>query len=251
MDIQYWSDLHLEFASNRDYLAANALTPSADLLLLAGDIIPFQRMKEAMGFFDFVSDSFEQVYWVPGNHEYYRSDINHRTGEISERIRSNVSLVNNVSVEHKGVRLVFSTLWTRISPEKESVITRGMADFHLITDKDKKLSASRYNGLHEKARDFLLRELQIKRPRTIVVSHHVPTFYNYPEKYAESDLNQGFAVELYDLVADSNADFWISGHTHEVVSDFTIGSTVLTSNQLGYVDYNEHLNFRPGKVLTL
>jgi hypothetical protein len=64
-------------------------------------------MKEAMGFFDFVSDSFEQVYWVPGNHEYYRSDINHRTGEISERIRSNVSLVNNVSVEHKGVRLVF------------------------------------------------------------------------------------------------------------------------------------------------
>lgn len=208
-------------------------------------------MREAIGFFDFVSDSFEQVYWVPGNHEYYGSDINHRTGEMSEQIKPNVSLVNNVSAEYKGLHLVFTTLWSRISPEKEPVITMGMADFHLITDKDKKLSAARYNGLHEQARHFLLREFQIKHLRTIVVSHHLPTFYNYPEKYADSDLNQGFAVELYDMVADSNADYWISGHTHEVVPDFMIGSTVLTSNQLGYVDYNEHVNFRSGRVLTL
>ena len=46
------------------------------------------------------------------------SDISDRAGSFSEKIRENLFLVNNVSVIHENVKLIFSTLWTNISPGK-------------------------------------------------------------------------------------------------------------------------------------
>jgi hypothetical protein len=74
---------------------------------------------------------------------------------------------------------------------------------------------------------------------------------NYPEKYRYSELNTAFATELFGLIEPSNADYWIFGHNHEVVPDFKIGKTMLTTNQLGYVEYREHLNFIDYRTLVL
>ncbi len=250
MEIQYCSDLHLEFPQNREYLKKNPVKPVGEILLLAGDIVPFSGLDAESGFFDFLSDHFEQTYWVPGNHEYYRSEISARSGKIHEKIRANVSLVNNTVLRYKGWRLIFSTLWSRISPEKEEIIRRSMADFRLIRNHGKKLTIDDYNQLHAQCLEFLSRELSNGQGQnTIVVSHHVPTFFNYPAKYRESDLNQGFAVELFDLIELSRVNYWIFGHTHEVVGDFMIGNTILTTNQLGYVEYSEHINFRRDKTI--
>lgn len=79
--------------------------------MLAGDIIPFVEIEKENDFFNFLSDSFGHTYWIPGNHEYYRSDIAERTRTFHEKIRSNVSLLNNIAIEHKEVRFLFSTLW--------------------------------------------------------------------------------------------------------------------------------------------
>jgi len=111
MNIQYCSDLHLEFPLNRTFLNANPIKPEGDILLMAGDIIPFARIEEAGDFFNFLSDSFEHIYWVPGNHEYYGWDIGTRTGSFQEKIRSNVSLVNNAVIERDGVRKSISTAY--------------------------------------------------------------------------------------------------------------------------------------------
>jgi predicted phosphohydrolase len=245
MKIQYCSDLHLEFPHNKKYLKANPLKPEGEILLLAGDIIPFAEIKKENDFFNFVSDSFEHTYWIPGNHEYYRSDIAERTGTFHEKIRSNVSLLNNTAIEYTGVRLLFSTLWSKTNPALEFVILKSMADFRLIKNNGKKITVDDYDQLHEDCRIFLGNELSnVTSQKTIVVTHHLPTFFNYPEKYRYSELNTAFATELFDLIEPSNVDYWIFGHSHEVVSDFKIAKTTLTTNQLGYVEYGEHLHFR-------
>jgi len=57
--------------------------------------------------------SFAQTYWLPGNHEYYHFDISKKSVSLNEKIRENVSLVNNITLQHGGARLIFSTLWSK------------------------------------------------------------------------------------------------------------------------------------------
>ena len=75
MTIQYASDLHLEFPENEAELWNNNLKPCADILILAGDIVPFKKIDEQAWFFDYVSANFKTTCWVPGNHEYYHYDL--------------------------------------------------------------------------------------------------------------------------------------------------------------------------------
>ena len=44
-------------------------------------------------------------------------------------------------------------------------------------------------------------------------------------------------------------DSYRDGHSHEMVLDFKIGKTTVTTNQLGYVEYVEHLKFQPNAII--
>lgn len=252
MKIQYASDLHLEFPKNKDFLKSNPLKPAGEVLILAGDIVPFAAMDKHNDFFDYVSDNFRKTWWIPGNHEYYRSDANQRSGTISENIRSNIQLVNNLTVMQGNIRFIFTTLWSKISPGYRWEIEKGMSDFHQIKFNGSRFTSDHFNQLHEESLNFLQTELTEKSyGKTVVVSHHAPTFYNYPDKFRGDALNDAFAVELFDLIDGCGADCWIYGHLHFVVPDYFIGTTRLTSNQLGYVELGEHKLFRTDKIIKL
>jgi predicted phosphohydrolase len=244
MKIQYASDLHIEFPENKGFLKANPIKPIGDILILAGDIVPFAVLDKHKDFFNYVSDHFETTYWIPGNHEYYYSDVANKSGTLNEKIRSNVLLVNNTTVVNENITFILSTLWSKIRPAYQWQIERGMSDFHVIKYDGHRFSAEKFNQLHNESLKFVEQELnKEKSGKTIVATHHVPTLLNYPEKYKGDVLNDAFAVELFDLIETKGPDYWIYGHTHNNTNDFKIGKTQLLTNQLGYVMHNEQYSF--------
>ena len=250
MKIQYCSDLHLEFPENERFLKKEPLPVIGDVLILAGDIVPFAVMDKHKDFFNIVSDNFKYTYWIPGNHEYYRYDIKEKYGSLNEKIRSNVFLVNNISLVHENVKFIFSTLWSKIRPAYQWQIERGMSDFHVIKYDGHRFSAERFNQLHYDSLKFIEQELNKEKSRkTVVATHHVPTLLNYPEKYKGDVLNDAFAVELFDLIETKGSDYWVYGHTHNNTADFKIGKTQLLTNQLGYVMHNEQYGFINDKII--
>ncbi|MBK9981963.1 MAG: metallophosphoesterase [Saprospiraceae bacterium] len=252
MKIQYASDLHLEFSDNKEFLLDHPLEPLGDVLILAGDIVPFKELDKHQDFFSYISDHFHTTWWIPGNHEYYHSDISTRSGFMHEAILPNVYLVNNFSTTYQELRFIFSTLWSLIRPEHQWQIWQGLNDFKCISNGKNKLSVDDFNHMHQNCLEFITNELN--RPfdgKSIVTTHHVPTFFNYPEKYRGDKLNEGFAVELYDLILQAGPDYWLFGHHHQNMDEFRIGNTQLMTNQVGYVQYNEHKGFQTNKFITI
>lgn len=250
MKIQYASDLHLEFPENKEFLKRNPLSPEGDVLLLAGDIVPFEVMNKHADFFNYISDNFATTYWIPGNHEYYYSDIFERSGSVNEKIRSNVFPVNNTTAILDNIKFIFSTLWSEISTSNKLLIQQRISDFHVIKYKNKRFLPDHFNELHSESLKFLKSEIDTTfSGKIVIVTHHVPVLLNYPERYKSDVLNEAFVVDLSDLIDKNKIDYWIYGHHHYNTPDFVIGNTKLCTNQLGYVRYNEDEGFRKGKTI--
>jgi hypothetical protein len=57
--------------------------------------------------------------------------------------------------------------------------------------------------------------------------------------------------ELFDLIEPSGISYWVYGHHHTNTPAFLIGNTELITNQLGYVQRNEHGLFETDRVIEL
>ena len=131
MKLQIVSDLHMEF---RD--PPNIINAGADVLLLAGDICLVDHLyknpntyalpsrgvyaKDATryrDFFNHVSQEFDSVYYVLGNHEYYQG----RWNNTVERLRSelepwpNIVLMDNTWINIGDTRIIGTSLWTDLN----------------------------------------------------------------------------------------------------------------------------------------
>ena len=143
-------------------------------------------------------------------------------------------------------------MWSYISPQNECNVQQSVSDFSLIKNKGKNFTPHDFNELHKTDLAFLKTALAAGTGKQkIVVTHHVPTLKHYPEQYKNSNINEAFAVELYDFIFNTNAAYWIYGHHHCNTPAFKIGNTTMLTNQLGYVMQNEHQLFNPAAIIEI
>ena len=250
MRIQICSDLHLEFEHNRDWLYQNPLDPKGDILIIAGDTYHLGKDFADLDFIKKVSNEFQFVYLIPGNHEYYRGyDISTAFGSTHEKILDNVFLVNNQVVEIEKVKFIFSTMWSKIQ-NNALAIMNGMNDFRLIKFEGQKFNANQFNLLHEKAFEFITEAVK-GAGKKVVVTHHLPSIDCNIEEFKGSTLNEAFSVDKTNFILENEIDFWIYGHSHRNMKDFKIGNTQMVTNQFGYVGWSEHLSFDYAKVIEI
>jgi hypothetical protein len=253
MKIQYASDLHLEFSANSNFLKSHPLIPTGDILVLAGDIGYLNDDNYSKHpFWDLISENYQQVIVVVGNHELYKYyDLAKIPHGLVCTIRDNVKCYYNEVVRIENADFIVSTLWAKIPLEEAYLTEQGVSDFRRIMYNNATLSWDNFNREHDRCLHYIQKEVaESTAEHIIVVTHHVPSFQLISPDFAGSKINGDFSVELGQYIENSPIEYWIYGHSHRNI-DKEIGQTKCISNQLGYVFYNEHLTFDPQKTIEM
>lgn len=250
MKIHIISDLHLELSSFNPPLA------DVDVVVLAGDI-----HKSNLGIY-WARETWpdKHLVYVAGNHEFYNQD----RVKALEKLRfaadeMNVHFLENDEVMIEGVRFLGCTLWTDFDlfgaeqqNECLSVAKDRLCDFSMIQESGIKFTPEDSRQLHYQSKEWLSRKLidEHFEGKTVVVTHHCPSWESVAPKYQSDLLSACFASHLDELIGYSS--LWIHGHTHESF-DYEVKGTQVICNPRGYVHRGtvENENFDPIKVIEL
>lgn len=253
MKLQVVSDLHLEF-HYRDIPNAGA-----DILILAGDILTaaalmatpqspnYAKREDYIRFLSDVSTRFAHVIYVMGNHEHYKYLFNDTYKDLKLYLPANVHLLNNEHIDLEGFKFLGTTLWTDLSNPISEMRAEGcMNDYHIVRHRTgnnyHKLRAYTTTQEHNKAVNFLRNSITSK---SIVITHHGPSYLSVSEKYKGDPLNDAYVTDLSELILDTEPLAWFHGHVH-CSNDYRIGNTRVITNPGGYG--NENPDFDPKKV---
>ncbi len=248
MHIQIVSDLHLEFAENRQWLKENPLIPKGEVLLMAGDIVTDKTVDLADDFYASLNNKFPLIITTMGNHEFYGGYLDYAYPNFEDKLIHNIYKLNNAVHIYKDVKFIVSVLWSRVSDENKVLIKNKLNDYHQIKSHSPEkinISVDDTNRLHRLSLDFILKELsQPFSGKTVIMTHHIPSFEAIDLDRRYSDLREAFTTDLDDMIKEHpQINLWVHGHSHDF-SQIKLHNTIFTRNPLGYVNRNEHKDFR-------
>lgn len=238
MKIQYLSDLHLYEEDMEDL---DVIEQQGEILVLAGDICDFSKY-ETLLYSHELFQKYHHVIIVPGNHEYYHSNvvfIQPRKVQVK-----NITVLNNDTFQIGNLNFIGTTLWSEINPMDYLIIRTQINDFTYI----KGLNDETFNQFHIDSVKFIkenIREGMIN----IVVSHHLPSYRIISQKFKGNSLNPAFASNCFHKL-EKKPQYWIHGHSHEY--DYTeMDGCILTRNPIGFYHEARHFNLRNQKLLDI
>lgn len=261
MNIRLVSDIHLEFG----YLNLPVLEGEEnDILVLAGDVGLASKSITYMPFLEEVSERFQDVIYILGNHEHYHGSIKRSLDKIKHEIDfhgdiHNVHVVNNEVVRIGQVSFVCSTMWA--SYEKGSPMAfydanLWMNDHKIIRTGPKnepyrqKFKAEDAYEEYLEAINFIfpaIKEEKAKGQKVCVVTHHGPSWQSVPERFRHGEfakLNGAYVSDLDEDIIDADPDLWVHGHTHDSFA-YEIGETAVICNPRGYHGHEINPDFNP------
>lgn len=233
---QIASDIHLEHRDNNSPDITEFITPSADILILAGDIGSLYKIDQLFSFLKSACSAFDTVLYTPGNNEYYTprdkssfntplsfEELNKRLYQMEAQL-DNLVIMNKSSVQIENICFIGATLWSDI----KTYIPKFIVRIHDMT-------AHKYAELYKndlKYIDDMLAYCKQEKLIPVVITHHVPSYNLLPESRKDYKYASLYASELDDYITKSNAKIWISGHIHKNYN-LLIGKTRVLSNQIG------------------
>jgi predicted phosphohydrolase len=244
---QIVSDLHIEYKTNEVPDPLTLITPSADILILAGDIGSFYKYDQLKIFLVKLCSYFKVVIYVPGNHEYYSvygykpqkmDELFNNFIKIEETIH-NLYILNRSSVYIGDVCIVGCTLWSDPKVHVPNFIVR-------IPE----MNTKEYNKKHIEDLSYIkkmIRYCQRKELKIFVITHHCPTYSVITTKKKIKDKYISmYASDLDYLLNKEKVHTWVAGHIHINFDLITEGGTRLVGNQLGkpkdhITDYNKSM----------
>lgn len=255
MKLQIVSDLHLEFG--------DLSLPGGEVLIIAGDMFEARSLgrndssrarKTAENIKRFLKDElgkYENVLYVPGNHEYYGRSLRETHNLLLNNLPAHVSMLQAGSSRRIGeAQFIGATLWTDANqgcPITEQTLKRNMNDFTMIED----FPVSFMVSLHKQHMDEIRNKVkETALDKTVVITHHAPSFKSVDEKYKdEYYMNGGYASNHELVMLDNpNIKLWVHGHMHSD-NDYVVGETRVISNPRGYMGYELRArNYTPKEV---
>lgn len=246
--LQYASDLHLEFHDRKDngnIPCEMFIKPVAEHLALCGDI-GFPERPALLSFLSWCSRSFKEVYWLPGNHEFYNGGLEKKATRdeklaICQRLCDGFKNVHFMhrkirSVPGWNLRIAGCTMWTKIEPEKDMKVVLGMNDARQIYIADGiNAMPDDFRQWHSEDKVWLESEIaaaQKAQEDLIVLTHHLPSYKLVHPKYEGHPLNFCFATDLEQMMR-APVRGWLCGHSH-TASEVEINGIKCGLNPFGY-----------------
>ena len=243
MRFQLLSDLHLEFAP---FLLQK--DDDTHFLILAGDIgNPLKKTYKK--FIKKVSNKYEMVFLIRGNHEIFGMSLIECDNVISDICKeySNVIYLqrNSFDIPDTNIRVIGTTLWTQIKEDQQKDVKKYMSDFRYIRN----WSIEHQHQEHDYDVTFIKREIQKaedENKQLIIITHHAPYIHNvqHPIYEHNNTMSSAFLVDMSFLFSSPSIHTWVFGHTH-YSSNQKIGNVQLISNQRGYIDEEFDTKFNP------
>jgi len=219
------SDIHTEFFDSQEALNTfqESIHPRSSFLILAGDIgAPFSKFYES--FSAHLSEKFQHIFIISGNHEYYtqRKFIKQVDwmAEVDDQIRHVCSKFPNVTylqnqiyhIPDTNIAIFGSTFWSDIQPEEEMYIQYSLNDYECIPF----FTTAEARRRFKIACSLLGTSLELHPDKDfIVVSHHLPSLSLVHPKYFSGPItvNSAYASDI-QLAEHPRIRAWVAGHTH-------------------------------------
>lgn len=240
MYVYITSDIHLECQDGEKF--SEMLAPPDhpnSILVCCGDMCSIYLFDKLKRFFEYASNLYKYIIYVPGNCEYYKprnykynsitfSNLNKKLDSLSNDVNNLHILIDNCIIINDYL-ITGSILWSHINYDLPSHFR--------ISGFNKDV----YNRKNRQSISYIKNQIQYANKNNLkhlVITHYPPT--------KECILNNNTKKDKYKTMYYNNLDglfsnklTWIYGHCH-CNKNFNIDNTYLVSNQ-----YGKHSLFDP------
>lgn len=237
--VAFASDLHLDFHEINDEF----FDVVADVMILAGDVVEIKRAHKMHDFWKRVSENWELVLYVPGNHEYYNGSMPKSEYKLREILQQypNILVLQNQTITFRGVNFIGATMWTDMG--KGNPIGLMNAEQFLNDFKCVRMDLNGYRkfkpqdsvSFHLQSKVYIIDQLKKLTGPSVVITHHAPSALSIHPYYKDRHIdNLCYFSDLSDMMLDHpNLKHWIHGHVHNRF-DYEIGECRVQCNPRGY-----------------